>query len=35
MDLREREGGKKRGVSSDTGGDLGEVQKVRNLKGGV
>jgi hypothetical protein len=32
---REREGGGKRKAGSDTGGDGGEVQSVRNLKGGV
>jgi hypothetical protein len=31
---REKEGGRKRGVGSDKGGDGGEVQRVRNLKGG-
>lgn len=35
-DLRGREEGEdKRGASSDIGGDWGEVQRVKNLKGGM
>lgn len=32
---RERGGRKKMGAGSDMGGDVGEVQRVKNLKGGI